>query len=49
VWCEAVSLVGQERQEFLASVALPRLERLIAVGEQSARPWTEMSRPPVAY
>ena len=32
-----------------AGVFEPRLERLIAVGEQSARPWTEMSRPPVAY
>jgi len=49
VWREVVSLAGQERQEFLTSVALPRLERLIAVAEQSARPWTEVSRPPVAY
>jgi tagatose-1,6-bisphosphate aldolase len=49
VWREVVSLAGQERQEFLTEVALPRLERLIAVAQQPARPWTEMSRPPVAY
>jgi len=45
VWREVVSLAGQERQEFLTSVALPRLERLIAVAERSARPWTEASQP----
>ena len=44
VWREVVSLAGRERQEFLASVALPRLERLIEVAEHSARPWTEVSR-----
>jgi hypothetical protein len=41
VWREVVSLAGRERQEFLTSVALPRLERLIDVAAQSARPWTE--------
>jgi tagatose-1,6-bisphosphate aldolase len=45
VWREVVSLAGQERQEFLTSVALPRLERLIAVAERSARPWTEATQP----
>jgi tagatose-1,6-bisphosphate aldolase len=45
VWREVVSLAGAERQEFLTSVALPRLERLIKVAEHSARPWTEVSRP----
>jgi tagatose 1,6-diphosphate aldolase/sulfofructosephosphate aldolase len=49
VWREVVSLAGQQRQEFLTSVALPRLERLITVAERSARPWTEITRPaPVA-
>lgn len=43
VWREVVSLTGQPRQEFLTSVALPRLERLITVAEKSARPWTEAS------
>ncbi len=45
VWREVVSLAGRERQEFLTSVALPRLARLIAVAEHSARPWTEASQP----
>jgi tagatose-1,6-bisphosphate aldolase len=45
VWREVVSLTGPERQEFLTSVALPRLERLIDVARDSARPWTEASRP----
>ena len=45
VWREVVGLAGRPRQEFLTSVALPRLERLIDVAERSARPWTEASRP----
>jgi tagatose 1,6-diphosphate aldolase/sulfofructosephosphate aldolase len=45
VWREVVSLVGHQRQEFLTSVALPRLERLIDVAERSARPWTDVVRP----
>jgi tagatose-1,6-bisphosphate aldolase len=44
VWREVVSLVGHQRQEFLTSVALPRLERLIDVAERSARPWTDVGR-----
>jgi tagatose 1,6-diphosphate aldolase/sulfofructosephosphate aldolase len=48
VWREVVSLAGRERQEFLTSVALPRLARLIEVAEASARPWTEVSRPAAA-
>ena len=43
VWREVVSLTGQQRQEFLTTVALPRLERLIDVAQRSARPWTEAS------
>jgi tagatose-1,6-bisphosphate aldolase len=45
IWREVVSLTGQARQEFLSTVALPRLERLIDVAAQSARPWTELARP----
>ncbi|MGH3288093.1 MAG: hypothetical protein ACRDPD_25920 [Streptosporangiaceae bacterium] len=45
VWREVVSLAGQQRQEFLTSVALPRLQRLTDVAERSARPWTEIGRP----
>ena len=43
VWREVVSLAGHQRQEFLTSVALPRLESLITVAERSARPWTGIS------
>ena len=35
---------ADQRQEFLTSVALPRLERLIEVASIRARPWTEVSR-----
>ena len=45
VWREVVSLVGHQREEFLASVALPRLERLVDVAAERARPWTEVTRP----
>jgi tagatose-1,6-bisphosphate aldolase len=48
VWREVVSLTGPERLEFLTSVALPRLERLIEVASRSARPWTEISRSTLA-
>jgi tagatose-1,6-bisphosphate aldolase len=41
VWREVVSLTGQQRDQFLTSVALPRLERLVEVAEGRARPWTE--------
>jgi tagatose-1,6-bisphosphate aldolase len=45
VWREVVSLVGHQREEFLTSVALPRLERLVDVAALRARPWTEVTRP----
>ena len=41
VWREVVSLVGPAREEFLTSVALPRLERLVDVAAHRARPWNE--------
>jgi tagatose-1,6-bisphosphate aldolase len=41
VWREVVSLTGHQREEFLTSVALPRLERLVDVAERQARPWTD--------
>ena len=40
VWREVVSLSGPARQEFLETVALPRLENLISVADERARPWT---------
>jgi tagatose-1,6-bisphosphate aldolase len=39
VWREAVALDGAERQEFLATVARPRLEQLTAVAAAYARPF----------
>ena len=45
VWREVVSHTGPHREEFLTTVALPRLERLIEVAEHRARPWTEATRP----
>jgi tagatose-1,6-bisphosphate aldolase len=41
VWREVVSLTGPAREEFLTSVALPRLERLVDVAAHRARPWNE--------
>ncbi|MCL2780723.1 MAG: hypothetical protein FWD74_04415 [Actinomycetia bacterium] len=38
VWREAVALDGQPRQEFLTTVARPRLAELIAVADRHARP-----------
>jgi tagatose-1,6-bisphosphate aldolase len=43
VWREVVSLTGHQREEFLTSVALPRLARLVDVAAHHARPWTEAS------
>jgi len=45
VWREVVSLTGRQREEFLSSVALPRLERLVDVAERRARPWHEATAP----
>jgi len=45
VWREALGLAGPRREEFLTTVALPRLERLIEVARHRARPWTEATRP----
>jgi tagatose-1,6-bisphosphate aldolase len=40
VWREVVSLTGREREEFLATVARPRLDRLVEVAARYARPWS---------
>ena len=48
VWREVVGLTGRPREEFLTSVALPRLEKLVDVAAVRARPWTEVSRPALA-
>ena len=43
VWREALPLSGTDRQRFLADVARPRLERLVAVATDRARPYTELA------
>jgi tagatose-1,6-bisphosphate aldolase len=43
VWRESLPLSGAEREQFLIDVARPRLERLIAVATDKARPWTEFA------
>jgi sulfofructosephosphate aldolase len=44
VWREALPLTGNGRQRFLADVARPRLEQLVAVATDHARPYTELAR-----
>jgi sulfofructosephosphate aldolase len=39
VWREVVSLSGRDREEFLATVARARLDRLVEVASRHARPW----------
>lgn len=41
IWREALPLRGVERQRFLDTVARPRLDNLVTVANQRARPWTE--------
>jgi tagatose-1,6-bisphosphate aldolase len=42
VWRESLPLTGQDRVAFLADVARPRLEQLVAVAAERARPWTSV-------
>jgi tagatose-1,6-bisphosphate aldolase len=44
IWREALPLTGVERQRFLNNIARPRLDDLVAVASQRARPWTEVAR-----
>jgi tagatose-1,6-bisphosphate aldolase len=44
VWREALPLTGTDRQRFLADVARPRLERLVSVATDRARPLASFSR-----
>ncbi|HEC23385.1 MAG TPA: tagatose 1,6-diphosphate aldolase [Chloroflexi bacterium] len=48
VWKEAPRLSGQAREEFLREVAFPRMERITALCNALARPWTEFYTPPDA-
>jgi tagatose-1,6-bisphosphate aldolase len=44
IWREALPLNGMERQRFLDSVARPRLDDLVTVANDRARPWTDAKR-----
>jgi tagatose 1,6-diphosphate aldolase/sulfofructosephosphate aldolase len=44
VWREAVALDGADREEFLSTVARPRLEELTAVAATYARPWSGVGK-----
>ena len=44
IWREALPLNGMERQRFLDSVARPRLDDLVTVANDRARPWTDATR-----
>ena len=43
VWREALPLTGTERKRFLTDVARSRLERLVAVATDGARPYTQLA------
>jgi tagatose-1,6-bisphosphate aldolase len=44
IWREALPLNGMERQRFLDSVARPRMDDLVTVANERARPWTDATR-----
>jgi tagatose-1,6-bisphosphate aldolase len=44
VWRESLPLQDADRQEFLDTVAKPRLERLVRVAAEQARPWRDATR-----
>jgi tagatose 1,6-diphosphate aldolase/sulfofructosephosphate aldolase len=43
VWREVVGLSGRHREEFLTTVARPRLDRLVEVASRRARPWSSVT------
>ena len=44
IWREALPLKGMERQRFLDDVARTRLDDLVTVANDRARPWTDATR-----
>ena len=48
VWRESLALAGTARQEFLETVARPRLDAVRAVAAERARPWSTAARMPTA-
>lgn len=52
VWQEAPLLAGEARLDFLRSLALPRMQRITALCNALARPWTDfyhLPEPPVNW
>ena len=48
VWRESLALAGPARQEFLETVARPRLDAVRKVAVERARPWSSATRTPAA-
>lgn len=48
IWKEAAQCAGPERQDFLSRIAADRLQRITAVVDVLAVPWTEYFAPPAA-
>jgi len=46
IWKEAVTMTDAERKAFLDGAAADRMQRLNAVSDQYARPWTDFYQPP---
>ncbi len=41
IWQEAIALSGAEREGFVRNIAYPRMERITAICDGLARPWTD--------
>lgn len=42
IWRESIEVDGPERTAFLNNVARPRLDKLVAIASERARPWTSV-------
>lgn len=47
IWKEAVTMTAEQRSTFLSGKATERMQRLNAISEQYARPWTDFYSAPV--
>jgi tagatose 1,6-diphosphate aldolase len=45
IWKECVIMSAEDRKQFLAQTATDRLQRLAALADQFARPWTDFYEP----
>ncbi|MBN1286564.1 MAG: tagatose 1,6-diphosphate aldolase [Anaerolineae bacterium] len=46
IWKEVVPMPPNERDRFLAEVAIPRIDTLSGIAASAARPWTDFYAPP---